>query len=272
MSTGRTTETPSTVSLGDIDVRYRVAGDGPAVVLVHGLAEDHTSWRRQQDALREFRTHAYDLRGHGGSALGAAEGTPEQLRDDLIAFLAEVSGPAVCVGFSLGGAVVLAAAAERPDLVAGAVVLGTSTVVGRAAASFYAERIGRARSGDRESLAAAMREDTAAALVNPDVDVDEITAGRLAAIGDGAGYANAAAAMATLRERPLTPALPTIRCPVAVIGAEQDTFCPRKAADIVLDGLREGSYHEIPGAGHLMNVDKPEAVTASLLAVLEGNG
>ncbi|MER7395290.1 alpha/beta hydrolase [Streptomyces sp. NPDC000151] len=272
------------VRVNGIDVRYRVAGDGPAVVLVHGLGEDGGVWERQQRAVAGWRTYAYDLRGHGGSGVGAAEGSLDQLRDDLLEFLRRVSGPAVCVGFSLGGAIVLAAAAVAPGLVTGAVVFGTSTVVGRAAVEFYEERIRLVRAGDRERLAAVMRADTAAALhgaeaeadVDADVDVDAVTARRMAAIGDGAGYANAAAAMAGLRERPLTPALAAITCPVVVVGAERDAFCPRKAAEIMLDGLKgaagEVRYEEIPAAGHLMNAVQPAAVTARLTAALESMG
>ncbi|POX40031.1 alpha/beta hydrolase [Streptomyces sp. Ru73] len=260
------------VRLNGIDVRYRAAGSGPAVVLVHGLGEDGGAWERQQAELTGWRTYAYDLRGHGGSGLGEAEGSLAQLRDDLLAFLREVTGPAVCAGFSLGGTVVLSAAAAAPELVTGAVVFGTSTVVGKAAVEFYEERIALVRGGDRQRLASAMRADTVAALYGTDGDVDAVTARRMAAIGDGGGYANAAAAMAGLRERPLTPQLAAVKCPVVVVGAAQDTFCPRRAADIMLDGLAaapcEVTYEEIPDAGHLMNVERPAAVTDRLRAAL----
>ncbi|TCP47878.1 pimeloyl-ACP methyl ester carboxylesterase [Tamaricihabitans halophyticus] len=260
----------ATITLRDIDVRYREAGSGPAVVLVHGLAEDHLSWHVQQETLAGFRTYAYDLRGHGGTTQGVGQGTLAQLRDDLGAFLREVSGPAYCVGFSLGGTVVLAAAAAEPDLVTGAVLIGTSTVVGRAAAEFYAERIGRVTDQDSSALAEALHADTAAALVNPASDVDAITQRRIVAVGDGGGYANAARAMAGLRSAPLTPELGSVRCPVSVIGAEHDTFCPRKAADIIREALPHATYTEIADAGHLMNVEQPEAVTASITTALEG--
>ncbi|MFC6066141.1 alpha/beta fold hydrolase [Streptomyces ochraceiscleroticus] len=266
------------VRVNGIEVRYRVAGDGPAVVLVHGLGEDGGAWGRQQREIVGWRTYAYDLRGHGGSGIGAAEGSIGQLRDDLLEFVRLVSGPAVCVGFSLGGAVVLAAAAAEPELVRGAVVFGTSTVVGKAAVEFYEERIRLVRAGDRQRLADVMRADTAAALhrTDGDVEVDAVTARRMAAVGDGVGYANAAAAMAGLRERPLTPALADITCPVVVVGAAQDAFCPRKAAEIMMDGLRgaecEVRYEEIPEAGHLMNVERPVEVTDRLVAALESMG
>lgn len=260
------TMTGSPVRLGDIEVSYAESGQGPALVLVHGLAEDHHSWGPQSE-LAQRHTYAYDLRGHGGSSLGNADGSLTQLTGDLLNFLREVSGPAICAGFSLGGTVVLSAAARAPELVRGAIVLGTSTVVGRSAVGFYQERIGRV--GDPERVAEALREDTVAAVTRPDADVEAITAQRVAAVGDGRGYANAATAMATLREQPLTPWLTDIRCPVAVIGASADSFCPRKAADIILDAMPGATYHEVPDSGHLMNIDNPPAVTANLLAAVE---
>ncbi len=103
-----------TVRLNDIDVHYREAGSGPAAVLIHGLAEDHRSWSGVQQELSDVHSYAYDLRGHGQTSLGEPKGTLAQLGGDLIAFLETVSGPAQCVGFSLGGTVVLWAAAQRP--------------------------------------------------------------------------------------------------------------------------------------------------------------
>lgn len=255
--------------LADITVGYTEAGDGPPVVLIHGLAEDRATWRAQQRDLTRVRTYAYDLRGHGDSTVGAGEGTLDQLAGDLIEFLEHVSGAATCVGFSLGGTVVLSAAVHRPDLVPHAIVLGTSSVVGRAAAEFYAGRVDLVGGGGPEAVERAMTEDTAAAITRTDIDVSAVTARRIAAIGDGRGYVNAARAMAGLRAEPLTPALAGVRCHVDVVGADKDAFCPRKAADIVVDALPDATYHEIAGAGHLMNVDRPDAVTGLLSRLTE---
>lgn len=247
-----------TAELGDIRVQYRVAGSGPAVVFVHGLAEDHRSWRAQQDEFSGFRTYAVDLRGHGCTTPGHPDGHLAQLRDDLLVFLEQVSGPAACVGFSLGGTIVLAAAAQRPDLVRGVVPIGTSSVVGRAAVDFYHERAQQVHDGDTESAADTLRTDTAGMVTASGVDVDALAAYRVESIGDGTGYANAALAMAGLREEPLTPLLPKVACPAVVVGGSKDAFCPRKASEILLEGLPEASYREVPGAGHLMRVDAPE--------------
>ena len=260
--------------LADIDVGYTRMGEGPPAVMIHGLAEDRGSWADVQRRLGDFTTWAYDLRGHGETGLGEAEGTLEQLGGDLIAFLEALTGPADCIGYSLGGAVVLRVAAMRPDLVTRATVAGTSTVVGRRAVGFFHDRIETIRS-DFSAFAGALREDTRQQLIVAGDRLEEVTARRLEAVGTGDGYVNAARAMVRLHENPLTPLLPDITCPVHVIGGEADVFCPRKAAEIMLAALRHGTWHEVARAGHLMSVDQPDAyaqaIRNALGNALEGN-
>lgn len=260
-----------TVSLGDIEVTYDRVGSGPAVVLIHGLAEDRRSWRNMQDSLTGVTTYAYDLRGHGDTDLGRPEASLIQLRDDLLGFLETVTGPAICVGFSLGGTIVLAAAAQRPDLVTRIVVIGTSSVVGRGAAKFYTDRVELFRGNDSAEQRTIMRADTAAALHNPASDVDRVTEARLSAIGDGQGYIDACLAMASLNESPLTPALSAIgtNITVTVVGADNDAFCPKKAAEILLGAIAHASYEEISEAGHLMLVDQPQQAEALLQRLVD---
>ena len=260
------------IRLGDIEIGYSERGGGPPVVMVHGLAEDRRSWALAQERLApDYRTLAYDLRGHGETGAGDADGTLAQLAGDLARFLEALTGPAACIGYSLGGTIVLALAAARPELVERAVVSGTSSVVGRAATGFFEDRIALLRA-DRAAFAAALREDTAAQIVTPGADLDAIAARRLEAVGDGRGYVNAARAMQGLHANPLTAALGRIRCPVDVVGGDADRFCPRRAADIMLAELADGAYHEIAACGHLMTVDQPEAYASVLEAALARRG
>src|SRR5436190_11755817 len=98
-------------------VAYREAGSGPAVVLIHGITSDSSTWRRVLPYLaRRFTVIAPDLAGHGGSAkprgdysLGAhASG----VRDLLVALGHE---HATFVGHSLGGGVAMQAAYQFPE-------------------------------------------------------------------------------------------------------------------------------------------------------------
>ncbi len=245
------------------------SGSGPPVVLLHGLAEDHSSWQPVLSGFRNHTAFAVDLRGHGGSSCGHCDGTAEQLARDLTDFLEVVTGPAPVVGFSMGGSIALLGAAERPDMVTGLVVIATSCVVGRAAAEFFSDRISMVESGAMEELATALKEDTATQVLT-EVDLDTLTAGRLAAIGDGAGYANAARAMMALRERPLTGRLAEVSCHVDVVSTDGDLFCPPRAGQMIVDGVADAAYHQIDRAGHLVTVDRPVALSALLDRLTSG--
>lgn len=255
------------VTLNDIEVAYTPAGEGPPCVMIHGLAEDRRSWVDVQRRLPQFQTFAYDFRGHGETSLGNADGTLAQLGHDLIAFLENVTSPAVCVGYSLGGTIVLWAAAHRPDLIPHVIVTGTSSIVGRAAAEFFVQRIEMVKN-DFDGFTAALKDDTALQLVSAGADLDAIAARRVEAVGDGGGYINAARAMAGLRETPLSDHLDRIVAPVDVIGGEKDAFCPRKAADILCEALDNATYQEIPDAGHLMSIDQPALYASAIETAL----
>ena len=259
-------------NIGNIEVAYSEAGQGQPVILIHGLAEDHYSFANVQSDLQEFNTFAYDFRGHGKSSIGNADGTLEQLGNDLANFIEaieKIKDPVTCVGYSLGGTIVLWLAAMRPELVKHAIVVGTSTKVGYAACEFFKQRIALF-ADDQAAFSQALHADTAAQIVNKTIDVEAVSQKRLLAIGNGDGYINAAKAMIRLHDEPLTTILEQINCHVDVIAADQDVFCPRKATDIILSGLKDVEYHEIANAGHLISVDQPQSYADILRKALKG--
>lgn len=106
------------IELHGHDVTYRMAGKGPAVVLVHGLAGSSTTWKYVMPVLAEngYTVIAPDLLGHGESAkprgdysLGAyASG----IRDLMVALDVD---KASFVGHSLGGGVAMQLAYQFPE-------------------------------------------------------------------------------------------------------------------------------------------------------------
>jgi pimeloyl-ACP methyl ester carboxylesterase len=103
---------------------HHTAGDGPPLVLVHGSAVDGSTWDGVLPGLAlDYRVITYDRRGYGRSA-------PKPVRDhrlharDLTAVLERVARePAVVVGWSSGGNIALAVAASRPELFRALVVV-----------------------------------------------------------------------------------------------------------------------------------------------------
>lgn len=109
-----------------VSIAYVEAGVGdPPILLVHGMACDHTHLLPQFHHLRtRHRVIAVDLRGHGASDRPGGAYTGEILGDDL-AFVCRSLGldHPVVVGHSLGGSVSLALAVRQPELLGGLVLL-----------------------------------------------------------------------------------------------------------------------------------------------------
>ncbi|MGZ4724002.1 MAG: alpha/beta fold hydrolase [Ilumatobacteraceae bacterium] len=99
------------------DVTYRMSGEGPTVVLIHGIAGSSTTWRAVMPALAEHYTViAPDLLGHGHSAKPRGDyslGAYASGIRDLLAVLGQERG--TVIGHSLGGGVAMQFAYQFPE-------------------------------------------------------------------------------------------------------------------------------------------------------------
>ena len=86
-----------------------VAGDGPPVVLLHGLTSSHLEWMGLKSALAAgFTCLAWDARGHGEHAVGEAPVTVADLARDLAAVVESLAPrKPVVVGHSIGAVTIL---------------------------------------------------------------------------------------------------------------------------------------------------------------------
>jgi len=99
-------------------VHYQRVGQGPDLVMVHGITGNLAAWHLQivPDLQERFRILTYDLRGHGMSDAPPTGYTPDDMAEDLLELLdaLEVERPVV-VGHSYGADIGLYLAARRPD-------------------------------------------------------------------------------------------------------------------------------------------------------------
>jgi pimeloyl-ACP methyl ester carboxylesterase len=101
------------------------AGTGPLVVAVPGMGD----LRAVYDGLvadltaHGFRVIVLDVRGHGDSDTGFRDYGDDVTAADVVALLESVGEPAVLVGNSFAGSAAVLAAADRPDLVRGLVLV-----------------------------------------------------------------------------------------------------------------------------------------------------
>ena len=106
------------VTIHGHDVGYRLAGDGPVVLLIHGMAGSSRTWKEVMPLLaRRFTVIAPDLLGHGESAKPLGDyslGAHANGLRDLLSVLG--IDRATIVGQSLGGGVALQFAYQHPGL------------------------------------------------------------------------------------------------------------------------------------------------------------
>jgi pimeloyl-ACP methyl ester carboxylesterase len=98
------------------NLHYHTQGDGMPVMLIHGLAEDHSIWdETASDLSSKYRLILPDLPGSGFSELTAVLSI-ESMAEACKAILdKEDCGPCAVIGHSMGGYVALALAEKYPD-------------------------------------------------------------------------------------------------------------------------------------------------------------
>lgn len=228
-------------------VRYREAGSGPAVVLVHGLGVSADYWYRNGPPIAAAgrRVIAPDLPGFGRtrgpeaglSVLEQAEFLPELAR-------ALDVGPAVYVGHSLSCQVALELAAARADLVRGLVLAGPT-------GDPRGHRLVRQAWG---LLLDAPREPFRLSV--------EVTRAYLQA---GPGKVWRTWRKGAL-ETPL-PLLPRIHAPAVVVVGTRDPVVPPAFATALADGLPNGRLVLVEGAAHGIIFSHPRELNAEVLAL-----
>ncbi|HEX8228963.1 MAG TPA: alpha/beta hydrolase [Chloroflexia bacterium] len=115
------------VDIGGRHLFIRCMGEGsPTVILEHGMATESGSWAEVQQAVAQFtRVCAYDRAGRGTSDPAPTPRTSADMVADLHALLAnaQVTGPYILVGNSLGGFNARIFAHTYPDEVVGLVLV-----------------------------------------------------------------------------------------------------------------------------------------------------
>ena len=104
---------------------YEVTGDGPLIVLSPGMGDLRSTFDGLGARLPGFRVVTTDLRGHGGSSTGWADGySVDAVAGDLLALIHAHGGRGVLLGNSYSGSAAVVAAAREPEAVAGLVLDG----------------------------------------------------------------------------------------------------------------------------------------------------
>lgn len=255
------------VSISGLRIAYRQAGSGPPLVLLHGGMEDSRVWMRQfEDLANDFTVFAWDAPGCGRSTDVPETWRLAHFADALSAWLRElhVQRPHV-LGFSWGSSVALEFCRRHPALPASLILasayagwagsLSPDEVAARLAGVLAAADLPRA-----ELSKAVPGAFSAAASPELLEEMLDIAADNSGLVHPG-GYRAIAYSMA---EADLRDVLPQIRIPTLLLYGELDTRAPLHVAEDLRDRIPAAELVIIPGAGHMANVEAPEAFNAEV--------
>ncbi|MEU6439069.1 alpha/beta hydrolase [Streptomyces sp. NPDC047046] len=273
-------------------------GEAPfTVVLSHGYCLNQDSWHHQRAALRgRARAVYWDQRGHGRSGWtpGAPPPAIDLLGGDLKAVIdaAAPTGPLVLLGHSMGGMTVMALAERYPglvrDRVAGIGLIGTSAgrldEVAWGLPAPGAEALRRLAPGVLRALGSAPALAERGRRAVTDVFGTLV---RRYSFGKGAETDPDLARFATrmIEATPMevvaafwpafaahdkTAALPLLRGrPAFVLAGTDDLITPATHSRTLATALPEADLTLVPGAGHLVLLERPEEVDAAVARLLE---
>lgn len=271
----------SFVTVGGVPHHVVVEGSGPVCVLSAGLAMSWFDWDPVVPLLAPHRTVVrFDRPGHGlsGPAAVAPSAAGEAHRIAGVLDALALPGPATVVGHSIAGFHAEAFARLHPDRASGVVLVDASveehprvpaapavrTALARTVAAALSATGAPAALGPvtrravvRLSRAGLAPDPAPAALVRRCYTTSRVLRGALL---ENTHYRAVAAEVLALRERrPLPPGVP-----VTVLAAPASRrWTSRQHALADLLGAR---FATVPGSGHLMMLDDPQAVADAVLA------
>ncbi|QXR00264.1 alpha/beta fold hydrolase [Streptomyces sp. WY228] len=239
----------------------------PVVVLAHGWGGGRRIWSLVTDRLLRggFPVVAYDLRGHGASTVGSLGVTSEAMTADLATVLSYAGDAPIVVGHSGGGFAALAqAAGSGPDAGPAGLVLVASA----------------AHDQDTPEKEAAMMEAPlfSWALRRPALGrllLGQMTGTALDSrlrevnrqVFAGTAPTVRAACFRSSRGMDLRAAQASVRVPVAVLAGEKDKVIRPELGRELAAALPDATFTLLPGAGHVLPLESPDAVVAAVLRV-----
>ena len=252
----------------DVDqgpIAWREAGEGEAVLLLHGLGGSRTAWRPQLEGLTaRHRVVAWDLPGYGASAPLDGPLTFSALADAVVRLLdALATDRAHVVGLSMGGMIAQHTALHHPDRVRSLALLSTSPAFGLDGTRPEDWRAARLAPLDAGRQPGDDAVGVITAIAGPDISPAAV-AEQAAAMGRITGPA-LRRAIDCLVTHDLRGRLGDVTAPALVMNGALDRETPPAYGQALAGALAAATFRVVPGAGHLLPAEAPDVVNAALV-------
>jgi pimeloyl-ACP methyl ester carboxylesterase len=255
--------------INGINLAYTDQGQGLPVVFLHAFPQSRAMWESQVQALSgTHRIVTLDFRGFGESDAPLWHYTLDQFADDVKGLLDHLSiRQAVLVGLSMGGYTLFAFYRKYAGRVKGLVLADTraqpDTEEGRAG------RFAMAQTAYTKG-ASAIADIMLPKLLSPvALQTKPELVGQVRATIEQTQISGIAGALMAMAERPdSVPLLAQIACPTLVITGELDGPTPPADGKLIAERIPGARLELIPQAGHLSNLEQPEAFNRALLSFL----
>jgi pimeloyl-ACP methyl ester carboxylesterase len=250
-------------------IAYDDRGHGPLIVAAPSLGDLRQEYRFLVPHLvaAGYWVVTLDLRGLGDSDASFADYTPEAVGSDIVALVEHLdAGQATIIGTSMAAGSAAWAAAERPDLVAGLVLVGP--FVRQMPSSKIQTLMLKVLLTRPWGPAAWSRYYKSLYPTSPPADLSDHRAALKANLKEP-GRFRALRGMIWSPRAAVEARLDEVRAPVLVVMGTKDPDFPDPAAEaqLVAERLR-GSVSLIEGAGHYPHAEMPEETASRMLAFL----
>jgi pimeloyl-ACP methyl ester carboxylesterase len=250
-----------------IRLQYRDSGNGVPVLLLHAFPLSGEMFAAQVGALSGLaRFIVPDHRGFGGSSVGQGPATMDALAEDALLLLDHLGiGAAVVGGVSMGGYVSLALLRRDPGRVLGLLLADSQVGADDEAAREARERL--AEEVLRSGTEILVERQLSRLLGNSPPEEVRSRVAEMMRANSPAGVAAALRGMALRADG--RDILSRFGGPVLVVVGAEDTLTPPEKARAMASLVTHSTLVEIPRAGHLCNLEAPEAFNEALARFLQ---
>ncbi|TFZ06724.1 alpha/beta fold hydrolase [Ramlibacter henchirensis] len=248
---------------------FTTLGAGPTVLMLHGVGGGHLAFAPQVESLASsgYRAVAWDMPGYGRSA-PIEPYTFKGLAESCITLIESLRCEnVVLLGHSMGGMVAQEVVARRPHLVSRLVLCGTSAAFGEPDGEWQRQFIAQRTAALNEGQTMAqLAEKLVPQMVGPGSLPEGVRlATHCMSQVNPSTYRRALEAMLTFDRR---ANLPQIHVPTLLVAGEHDRNAPPALMKKMAKAIIGSTYLELPGIGHLQNLEAPDEFDAAVLNFL----